>query len=127
MRFSPRLENFRFTTGEYASFPGDTFGAFSLPGPCGQRLQVLASDGLDPDIQLQGWEHVSVSTKNRNPNWQEMCYVKNMFWAPEETVIQYHPPASQYVNCHPYTLHLWRPINYVLPLPPSILVGPKCR
>ena len=58
-----------------------------------------------------GWEHVSVSlNRPRVPNWDEMCFVKEVFWEPEDCVVQYHPPASQYVNCHPHVLHLWRPI-----------------
>jgi hypothetical protein len=40
-------------------------------------------------------------------------------------VVQFHPPKSQYVNCHPYCLHLWRNKNQEVILPPSILVGPK--
>lgn len=54
-----------------------------------------------------------------------MHYIKTLFWDKEDTVIQYHPPQSQYVNCHPFTLHLWRPIGLTIPVPPSILVGPK--
>ena len=41
-----------------------------------------------------GWEHVSVSYKNRVPTWDEMCKVKDMFWNDEECVVQYHPPKS---------------------------------
>lgn len=53
------------------------------------------------------WEHVSVSSK-RTPTWDEMCYVKRLFWDDEETVIQYHPPKSEYVNMAKTCLHLWR-------------------
>ena len=75
-----------------------------------------ASDGL-------GWEHVSVSLSvKRCPDWDEMCMIKNMFWDEEDCVIQYHPPKSHYVNNHPYVLHLWRPINDNIPLPPKGLV-----
>lgn len=27
-----------------------------------------------------GWEHVSVSLRNRCPTWDEMCLVKDIFW-----------------------------------------------
>lgn len=63
------------------------------------------------------WEHVSVSMEYRCPSWQEMCFVKDLFWHPEETVIQFHPPKSQYVNTHPYVLHLWKPLFTRLPIP----------
>lgn len=71
-----------------------------------------------------GWEHVSVHPfdEKRTPTWEEMCYVKDLFWEREETVIQYHPAKSRYVNIHPYTLHLWRPVNEPVPVPDLILV-----
>lgn len=85
----------------------------------GLTYYVIASDG-------EGWEHVSVSlNKNRTPTWKQMCIVKDIFWDKEDCVIQYHPPESEYVNNHPYVLHLWRPIGVILPMPKSILVGIK--
>lgn len=81
-------------------------------------LKVIASDGM-------GWEHVSVSLPNRNPNWDEMCFIKELFWDDEDCAVQYHPPKSEYVNCHPHCLHLWRPTEGEIILPPSICVGPN--
>ena len=61
------------------------------------------------------YDHVSVSVKTHNgretkrcPSWDEMCAVKDLFWDAEDAVIQIHPPASVYVNRHPWVLHLWR-------------------
>lgn len=68
----------------------------------GRTLKVIAS--IDND-----WEHVSISLTNRNPNWEEMCHVKNLFWDEEEMCIQFHPKKSEYVNAHPYCLHIWKP------------------
>jgi len=93
-------------------------GAFRIIGPMGMEFHIIASEGE--------WEHVSVSLPCRTPNWAEMCFVKNLFWEDEEAVMQLHPPKSDYVNCHPNCLHLWRPIFTDIPLPDSILVGPKC-
>ena len=42
-----------------------------------------------------------------------------------ERLGQLHPPESSYVNNHPHCLHMWRPTNAAIPLPPSILVGVK--
>jgi hypothetical protein len=52
-----------------------------------------------------------------------MCYVKRLCWDAEDVVMQLHPRESEYVNQHPHTLHLWRPIDAVIPEPPSIFVG----
>lgn len=83
----------------------------------GRSFYVIASDG-------GGWEHVSVHPCNakRCPTWEEMCAIKDMFFLPEETVVQYHPPKSDYVNNHPYVLHLWRPLNTEIPRPPIAFV-----
>lgn len=115
------LEKGRWRKGPYGSNPGDDFGAFEIDGPCNQRLKILASPG-DANENIP-WEHVSVSCMNRCPNWAEMCYVKDIFWDLEDTVMQLHVPKSQWINQHPYCLHLWRPLKEGIPLPPSIAVG----
>ena len=96
-------------------------GAFVICGPNGADLRVMASDGRR-DPEAQGFEHVSVSLRHRVPNWQEMCFIKNIFWGEEETVYQLHPPKSQWINNHPNVLHLWRHANKEIPMPPNILV-----
>lgn len=57
-----------------------------------------------------GLEHVSVSPFDSDitPSWGDMCIIKDIFWEDEETVIQVHPPKSQYVNLSTNCLHLWR-------------------
>ncbi|MDP9039797.1 MAG: hypothetical protein M3O02_11090 [Acidobacteriota bacterium] len=52
-----------------------------------------------------------------------MCFVKALFWDDEETVMQLHPPKSEWINNHEYCLHLWRPLNQPIPRPPGIAVG----
>ena len=90
-------------------------GAFKIRRK-GQWLNIIASDGA-------GWEHVSVSRKDRCPTWEEMNFVKELFWSENDCVVQFHPPESEYVNQHPNCLHLWKSTEYEFVLPPSILVG----
>lgn len=97
-------------------FGDERNGFFNVKLRHGQSVTVIASDGA-------GWEHVSVSRKDRCPTWDEMCQVKDLFWDEGDCVIQYHPPKSEYVNNHPYCLHLWRPIGQDIPVPDSLLVG----
>jgi len=82
------------------------------------HVLVVFSNGM-------GWEHVSASRKDRCPTWDEMCQVKDFFFYPEECVVQFHPPHREYVNNHPFCLHLWRPTEWEIRLPPSIMVGFK--
>lgn len=74
-----------------------------------------------------GWEHVSVAPYNRRivPSWDDMCRLKDMFFREDETVVQYHPAKSEYVNNVPNCLHLWRPTEAEMPTPPAIMVGIK--
>jgi hypothetical protein len=98
-------------------------GAFRLIHP-GGALLVAVSSGVDHEYK---WEHVSVSAEQRCPTWDEMCWVKDLFWDKHEMAVQYHPPESEYVRCHPHCLHMWRPIGMVIPMPPMLLVGPKSK
>jgi hypothetical protein len=97
-------------------------GLFAIPSIIGDRtLIVMAGDGL-------GWEHVSVSVQgggDRVPVWEEMAFIKELFWDEEETVVQFHPKKSEYVNNHPGVLHLWKQSGKEFELPPSIMVGVK--
>lgn len=85
-------------------------------------INCQASDGI-------GWEHVSVSVgkigekQTRCPTWEEMCFVKDLFWDLSDCVVEFHPPASEYVSMHPYVLHLWRPTNFNIQTPDPVQVG----
>lgn len=69
-----------------------------------------------------GWDHVSVAFRDRCPTWNEMSKVKDLFFKKDECCVEYHPAESNYVNLHPYCLHIWRPQNVRLPKPPTIFV-----
>jgi len=96
-------------------------GAFMMPINGTAMAHIIASDG-------GGWQHVSISItsdRGRCPTWDEMAFIARMFWDDDDVLVQYRPAKRDYVNCHPYTLHWWRPMNESVPTPPSIFVGPK--
>jgi hypothetical protein len=64
------------------------------------------------------WDHVSVSLDHRCPTWDEMSHIKDLFFDKEETAVQFHPKKSEYVNNHPYVLHLWKKMDHDYELPP---------
>lgn len=117
------LNSRRIRSGDYKS--DETFGfngAFWLDLPCEpKRVLCVASDGM-------GWQHVSVSfgaDQVKTPKWDVMCAVKDLFWEPEDVVVQFHPAKSKNVSYHPGCLHLWRCIDgRQQPLPLPIMVGP---
>ena len=89
-------------------------GAFLIT-TSGGAMKVIMSDG-------GGWDHVSVSMPRRCPTWDEMKWVREMVFAPEECVLQFFPPVSKYINIHQFVLHLWRQQGVVTMLPPSRMV-----
>ncbi len=99
------------------------YGYFAVPYAHPYKkvvLHCIASDGPE-------WEHVSVSVHingqcSRTPSWEEMSFIKNNFWGEEDCVIQYHPAKKDYINNHPYCLHLWRPILEEINTPDNILI-----
>ena len=72
-----------------------------------------------------GWDHVSVAPLKKKivPSWDMMCKVKDIFFKPEEAVIQIHPPKAEYVNNMSNCLHLWRANDKPMLFPPSFMVG----
>lgn len=115
------LDKFRMKTGPWGTSMGEPYGLFFIPFKYGATpLKVLASP-----FDKGEWQHVSVSLPGRCPTWDEMNFIKGLFWDDEELVIQFHPPKSEYINNHPFCLHLWRNTEKEIPMPPSILVGIK--
>lgn len=115
-----KVEDARVRDGPFrsdATFGNNGMFVFDLGG---LLVQIIASDNL-------GWEHVSVCPVfiQRTLTWDEMCSVKDLFWDVDETVIQYHPAKMNYVNNHPFTLHLWKPVEQSLPVPPIWMTGTK--
>ncbi len=120
LRVSDKMEACRITTGEWGSPIGSgPNGLFYVrASPRLPKLKVIISNGL-------GWEHASVSAPGRCPIWSEMQWVKEQFWEPEDVVMQIHPADSQYVSYHPYCLHMWRPLDDEIPLPPLWMIAPS--
>jgi len=89
-------------------------GYFYIPE---RGLRVICSNG-------GGWDHVSVSLADRCPSWDEMEFIKRLFFKDDEVVIQIHPALKNYKNAMPYCLHLWRPQKEEIPLPPTWMIAP---
>ena len=92
-----------------------TVGAFDIKLG-GATMRVICGDDM-------GWDHVSVSFRNRCPTWSEMEFVRRTWFEDDEWVVQFSPPTSERINNHPYCLHMWRPQNETLPIPAPSMVG----
>ncbi len=102
-----KIEPCRIVNGPHGSDASiGRYGAFIFRE---KSLRVICSEG-------EGWDHVSVSRDDRIPTWEEMQWVKELFFKDSEAVMQVHPRS----------LHMWRPNDgREIPLPPSFLVGNK--
>lgn len=97
-------------------------------GFCGfVRLKGISrkSDALFVISWGEGWDHLSLSFRDRCPIWKEMCEAKDIFFEEDEVCVQYHPKKSEYINNHSYCLHIFRPQKETLPVPPYWMVGLK--
>lgn len=124
MRRNPtkHIEQYRIREGAWGSdSSAGANGAFLIPRN-GILLKVIASDGVDWEasgLSLPVWEHVSVSVQVRCPTWEEMDWVKRLFWRDDETVLQLHVPRDRHINFHGTCLHLWKPVGVDILLPPT--------
>lgn len=117
--FPAIVERGRIAEGKWATRHSETFGMFFVKHPrTGRRFKVMVGDG-------SGWDHVSVSLERRCPTWDEMCWIKNLFFEAEERVVQFHPPVAEYVTNCKNCLHLWKLQHEEFPSPPEWMVGVK--
>ena len=115
-RLPTNLEKFRYSEPALYELYGPQVrgrvdGVYQIPY-AGVTLRVICGCG-------EGWDHVSVSLPDRCPTWDEMNWVKNLFFEPDETAIQFHPPHNEYINVCKTVLHMWRSWNQKIELPPQ--------
>ena len=113
MRVPPNWETYRLPHPVHGVM-GDSCNGFFMNVPFLLAVQCSAGNG---------WEHVSVSTPDRCPTWDEMEMIKRAFWSSGDTVMQLHVPVHEHVNFAKHCLHLWRPQFFEIPRPPSWMVG----
>lgn len=83
-------------------------------------IQVIISELKYSDEKW--WRHVSLSRKSRLPTWEDLKMVKRVFIGKDKKAIQVFPAEDEYVNIHPYVLHLFSPIDHN-PLPDFRIKG----
>ena len=69
-------------------------------------LAVIISCCVEADGK--NWIHLSVSKRKQYPTWDEFVQVKELFLGRESLALQVLPPRSEWVNDHPFCLHLYQ-------------------
>lgn len=90
--------------------PGEDGGMWQF-----NKLRVIASWG-------GGWDHVSVSHPTRTPLYEEMEWIREKFFEDDEVVMQLSVARADHINTHVYCLHMWRPQDQEIPMPPKEFV-----
>ena len=64
-------------------------------------------------VDAQLWAHLSVGGGYvyRVPSWEELSWCKQYFLG-DRRAIQVLPPRDEYINLHPYVLHLYVPLEH---------------
>lgn len=60
------------------------------------------------------WVHLSISRQDRLPSWDDLKGVKKMFLGDHREAVQVLPKAEDYINLHPFCLHLWAPMMEIV-------------
>jgi hypothetical protein len=91
-------------------------GCFLVPVD-GELYHIMIGDGM-------GWRHLSVTNAQKKvlPTWGAMTRLKDLFFADDSWAVQFFPAKDDYVNCHPYCLHIWESIDEPMPHPSIALV-----
>jgi hypothetical protein len=83
----------------------------------GARAWINRKDGLYVLRSLsttkdgEKWVHISISTPDRVPNWEEISRVKACFLGLEVEAYQVLPKQDDYVNVCTHCLHIWAPLD----------------
>lgn len=81
---------------------------FLWEGEYGSRVmgvKVICTARTEADGKR--WTHVSYSRKNRIPDYEDSCRVKQLFVGADKLALALYVPEEQHVNIHPNVLHLW--------------------
>lgn len=71
-------------------------------------LRIIAADEPYLDGRFGNLRHVSFSRPTSIPNWRDIRLVKDTFYGDEAEAMLVLPKASDYINIHKYTHHLWQ-------------------
>jgi hypothetical protein len=64
------------------------------------------------EYQNRLWLHVSCAHADKLPSWSDLREVKTVFCGPKRLALSILPSEAEYVNIHPYVLHLWCPLDH---------------
>lgn len=76
------------------------------------------------EYQKRLWLHVSCAYVDKLPSWADLREAKTVFCGPKRLALSIIPSEAEYVNIHPYVLHLWCPLDHD-PIPDFRKLSPE--
>jgi hypothetical protein len=112
-----RANRWRIKDGKFGSTEVDGFNGHFLVPLEGELWHIIISDQM-------GWKHLSVTNAQKKmlPNWTIMSRLKDLFWGDDEWACQYFPAKEDYINDHPFCLHIWSSLDEPMPHPSFVFV-----
>jgi hypothetical protein len=112
-----RANRWRIKTGAMASTELDGWNGMFLVPLEGELWHVMISDQM-------GWKHLSVTNAQKKmlPSWTVLGRLKDLFYGDDEWACQFFPAKEDYIDDHPFCLHIWKPLDEELPRPSIALV-----
>jgi hypothetical protein len=95
----------RFVSGHPAGLEpiaGDVLGMASYSGPNGLRLVCT----IDNTRQFGPLLHCSISHRRRDPFWDEIRTMREVFFPEDMDAMMVLPRKADYVNLHEHTFHV---------------------
>jgi hypothetical protein len=75
------------------------------------ELSVLLS--VDTLENNERYLHISASFPSHAPTYSDLRDIKNIFIGKEAEAFQVLPKESEYINVHPYCMHIWHKLERV--------------
>lgn len=82
---------------------------------------ILMSGKIEKDGKK--WIHVSVARPDKLPEWNLLKEIKRIFIGFDRQAIQILPREKNYINMHPYCLHLFCCVDEADPVPDFVTNG----
>lgn len=103
-------ESYRIRHGRLGSDDSfDSNGYFLVPYKEEFLLCLISDSG--------GWDHVNISLPARTPNWEEIEFVRDIFFDAQDIVVIYSPPRLFPYVTNPFHIHMWRRQGHQFPIP----------
>jgi len=89
----------------------ESYSGMFLTNPGLRATLIVSLTWYRRQMREELWKHVSLAIADRTPTWKEMEDTRIWTCGADSIAYQVHPPRREWVNDHPFVLHLFSPIE----------------